>query len=101
MISLGVLFGGDPVIAKAMNTMLKETKVDDWLLSFLLCAWMGSEMETKDGDLLFPADFSLLQKAVLTDNRRESLQEYLSCWYREDCGCYEAHKSSQKIYYGY
>ena len=101
MISLGVLFGGDPVIAKAMNTMLKETKVDDWLLSFLLCAWMESEMENKDGDLLFPADFSLLQKAVLTDNRRESLQEYLSCWYREDCGCYEAHKSSQKIYYGY
>lgn len=101
MISLGVLFGGDPVIAKAVNAMLKEAKVDDWLLSFLLCAWMGSEIKNKDGDLLFPADFSLLQKAALAHNGRESLQEYLSCWYREDCGCYEAHKSSQKIYYGY
>ena len=101
MISLGVLFGGDPVLAKAMNAMLKEASIDDWLLSFLLCSWMGSEMENKGGGLLFPADFSLLQKAVLAHNGRESLQKYLSCWYREDCGCYEAHKSSRKIYYGY
>ena len=75
--------------------------IDDWLLSFLLCSWTDIEMENKDVDLIFPKDFSLLQKVVLTHNRRESLQEYLSCWYREDCGCYEAHKSSQKIYYGY
>ena len=74
---------------------------DNWLLSFLLCSWTGIEMENKDVDLIFPKVFSLLQKVVLTHNRRESLQEYLSCWYREDCGCYEAHKSSQKIYYGY
>ena len=66
-----------------------------------MCSWIGSEMENKDVDLIFPKDFSLLQKVVLTHNKRESLQEYLSCWYRGDCGCYEAHKSSQKIYYGY
>lgn len=58
-------------------------------------------MENKDVDLIFPKDFSLLQKAAQTHNKREPLQEYLPCWYREDCGCYEAHKSSQKIYYGY
>lgn len=58
-------------------------------------------MEHKDGDLIFPTEFSLLQKAVRNHHRREALQEYLSRWYREDCGCYEAHKSSQKIYYGY
>ena len=84
-----------------MAKEMKAANIDDWLLSFLLCSWTGIEMENKDVDLIFPKDFSLLQKVVLTHNRRESLQEYLSCWYREDCGCYEAHKSSQKIYYGY
>lgn len=101
MISLGVLFEGDIVLAKEMKAMLKAANIDDWLLNFLLCSWIGSGMENKDGDLIFPKDFSLIQEVVLTHNRRESLQEYLSCWYREDCGCYEAHKSSQKIYYGY
>ena len=101
MISLGVLFEGDIVLVKEMKAMLKAANIDDWLLSFLLCSWMGSEMENKDVDLIFPKDFSLLQKAAQTHNRREYLQEYLSCWYREDCGCYGAHKSSQKIYYGY
>ena len=101
MISLGVLFEGDIVLAKETKAMLDAANIDDWLLSFLLCSWTDIEMENKDVDLIFPKDFSLLQKVVLTHNRRESLQEYLSCWYREDCGCYEAHKSSQKIYYGY
>lgn len=101
MISLGVLFEGNIVLAKKINAMLKEANIHDWLLSFLLCSWIGSEMENKEGNLIFPMDFSLLQKVVLTHNARESLQEYLSCWYRENCGCYEAHKSSQKIYYGY
>ena len=101
MISLGVLFEGDIVLAKEMNAMLKEANVDDWLLRFLLCSWIGNEMENKNGELLFPMDFSLLHKAVLTQNKRDALQEYLSCWYREGCGCYEAHKSSQRIYYGY
>lgn len=101
MISLGVLFEGDIVLANEMSAMMKEANADDWLLRFLLCSWTGSEMEHKDGDLIFPTEFSLLQKAVRNHNRREALQEYLSCWYREDCGCYEAHKSSQKIYYGY
>lgn len=101
MISLGVLFEGDITLAREMNAMLKEANIDDWLLSFLMCAWTESEMKNKDGDLIFPMDFSLLQKAILTHKRRESLQEYLSCWYREGCGCYEAHKSSRKVYYGY
>ena len=101
MISLGVLFEGDIVLANEMSAMMKEANTDDWLLRFLLCSWTGSEMEHKDGDLIFPTDFSLLQKAVRNHNSREALQEYLSRWYREDCGCYEAHKSSQKIYYGY
>lgn len=88
-------------MAKETKAMLDAANIDDWLLSFLLCSWTDIEMENKDVDLIFPKDFSLLQKVVLTHNRRESLQEYLSWWYREDCGCYEAHKSSQKIYYGY
>ena len=27
--------------------------------------------------------------------------DLLAEWYNEDCGCYEAHKSKQNIYYGY
>ena len=83
MISLGVLFEGDIVLAKETKAMLDAANIDDWLLSFLLCSWTDIEMENKDVDLIFPKDFSLLQKVVLTHNRRESLQEYLSCWYRK------------------
>ena len=79
MISLGVLFEGDIVLAKETKAMLDAANIDDWLLSFLLCSWTDIEMENKDVDLIFPKDFSLLQKVVLTHNRRESLQEYLSC----------------------
>ena len=70
-------------MAKETKAMLDAANIDDWLLSFLLCSWTDIEMENKDVDLIFPKDFSLLQKVVLTHNRRESLQEYLSCWYRE------------------
>ena len=101
MISLGVLFDGDTMLAKAMKDMLKATEINDWLLNFLLCSWLGVKVENENCDLIFPKDFSLLQKAVLTHNKREFLQKYLSCWYGEDGGYYEAHKSSRKIYYGY
>ena len=101
MISLGVLFDGDTMLAKAMKDMLKATEINDWLLNFLLCSWLGVKVENENCDLIFPKDFSLLQKAVLTHNKREFLQKYLSCWYGEDGGYYEAHKSNRKIYYGY
>ena len=100
MISLGVLFDGDTMLAKAMKDMLKATEINDWLLNFLLCSWLGVKVENENCDLIFPKDFSLLQKAVLTHNKREFLQKYLSCWYGEDGGYYEAHKSSRKISYG-
>ena len=57
MISLGVLFEGDIVLAKEMKAMLKAANIDDWLLSFLLSSWTGIEMENKDVDLIFPKDF--------------------------------------------
>ena len=52
-------------------------------------------------EMLFPNAFSTLQKVVLEGNKIELLKKYLFNWYNEDCGCYEAHKSKQNIYYGY
>jgi len=37
MISLGVLFEGDIVLAKETKAMLDAANIDDWLLNFLCC----------------------------------------------------------------
>ena len=53
-------------------------------------------------EMLFPNNFSTLQKVVFQENKTELLKKYLkNDWYNKDCGCYEAHKSRQNIYYGY
>ena len=53
-------------------------------------------------ELLFSNVFSILQKVVFEEDKITLLKEYLSNhWYNKDCGCYEAHKSKQNIYYGY
>lgn len=101
MISLGVLFGGETAVAKEIRELLDGAKISDWLLRFLLDSWIGDESEGAGLELLFPKDFSVLQRVVWSENKTEVLKEYLSGWYREDCGCYEAHKSRQNIYYGY
>lgn len=101
MISLGVLFEVDKAYAEQIQQMLKKSNINDWLLSFLLDSW--NEKRT-DGQkqLLFPDKFSMLQKAVYEENKTAFLKKYLlEEWYTEDCGCYEAHKSKQNIYYGY
>lgn len=101
MISLGVLFGADQVYVARIRKMLKGSDVDDWLLHFLLDAW-DHEQTNEERKLLFPKSFSRLQKVVLAENKVELLKKYLSDdWYNKDCGCYEAHKSKQNIYYGY
>ena len=52
--------------------------------------------------MLFPNTFTTLQRVVYEENKIELLKKYLNNdWYNEDCGCYEAHKSKQNIYYGY
>ena len=44
-------------------------------------------------------------KALVDENETDKprlLEKYLEAnWYNEKCDCYEAHKSSQNIYYGY
>lgn len=50
----------------------------------------------------FCAATTTLQRVVYEENKIELLKKYLNNdWYNEDCGCYEAHKSKQNIYYGY
>ena len=101
MISLGILFGADKAFAKKIIEMLEDANINDWLLFFLLDSWAGLE-ENEDKKLLFPKSFSRLQKVVSEDNKAGLLKEYLSKdWYNKDCGCHEAHKSKQNIYYGY
>lgn len=101
MISLGVLFGADKTFAKKVKIMLERAKINDWLLFFLLDSLEDEQIEVSK-ELLFPNSFSNLQKVVFKENKIQILKEYLSGdWYNEDCGCYEAHKSKQNIYYGY
>lgn len=101
MISLGLLFDADKVFAAQIREMLKELDINDWLLYFLLDSW-DNKQTNGDKKLLFPKSFSTLQKVVFAENKVELLKKYLSHdWYNRDCGCYEAHKSKQNIYYGY
>ena len=77
MISLGILFQVDRVFVKKVKNMLKKSNINDWLYNFLL-------------------------DSLYEENKIELLKKYLNNdWYNEDCGCYEAHKSKQNIYYGY
>lgn len=81
--------------------MLKSSNINDWLYDFLLDSWDGEQTEASK-EMLFPNNFSTLQKVVFQENKTELLKKYLkNDWYNKDCGCYEAHKSRQNIYYGY
>lgn len=101
MISLGVLFGADKLFSKKIKNMLEKSNINDWLFNFLLDSWAGEQI-SESKKMLFPNSFSTLQKVVFHENKIEPLKKYLSDdWYNEDCGCYEAHKSRQNIYYGY
>ena len=73
----------------------------DWLYNFLLDSLDGEQIEVSK-EMLFPNTFTTLQRVVYEENKIELLKKYLNNdWYNEDCGCYEAHKSKQNIYYGY
>lgn len=101
MISLGVLFEADNVFSKEIKNKLMISNVNDWLLNFLL-DFRECEQMKQSKELLFPNVFSNLQRAVLEEDTVKLLKKYLcDDWYNEDCGCYDAHKSKQNIYYGY
>lgn len=101
MISLAVLFEVDHSIIENIKLMLKKENVNDWLFNFLLNTVDNKNIEDET-ELLFPESYSLLKEVVYEENREELLKKYLlEEWYNEDCGCYEAHKSKENIYYGY
>lgn len=102
MISLGVLLGVNSCFAKDVKMLLENSKINDWLLFYLLDSLDGEQIEREE-EMLFPNSFSNLQKVVFQqDGKVQLLKRYLTNdWYNEDCGCYEAHKSKQNIYYGY
>lgn len=101
MISLAVLFNAKDSILKMISTMIKQSNINDWLFDFLL-GTLHNGIADSNKELLFPESFTTLKKAVYKKNAVEDLENYLSReWYCEDCGCYEAHKSKQNIYYGY
>ena len=101
MISLGILFQVDRAFVKKVKNMLKKSNINDWLYNFLLDSLDGEQIEVSK-ERLFPNTFTTLQRVVYEENKIELLKKYLNNdWYNEDCGCYEAHKSKQNIYYGY
>lgn len=101
MISLAVLFEVDHSIIENIKLMLQKENVNDWLFNFLLNTVDNKNIEDET-ELLFPESYSLLKEVVYEENREELLKKYLlEEWYNEDCGCYEAHKSKENIYYGY
>lgn len=101
MISLMVLFGVKKENTKGIKNMLKKSNINDWLCDFLLNSLI-EEKTCDNAELLFPNDFSTLKKVLYSEDKAELLKLYLTKeWYNEDCGCYEAHKSKQNLYYGY
>lgn len=94
LISLAVLFKADKVRTMKIRNMLENSNVKDWLFYFLLNSLDG-ELIDNSQNMFFPDAFYTLQKVVFEENKVELLKKYLSKeWYNEDCGCYEAHKSS-------
>jgi len=101
MISLAVLFKINNILTKKIKEILEKSNLHDWLFDYLLNSLDG-EQAVENKKLLFPTSFSTLQNVVFEENKIELLKKYLSKeWYNEDCGCYEAHKSKQNVYYGY
>ena len=101
MISLSVLFRIDDFYAAIIRELFKQSDIKDWLFDYLINSF-GSKQMLENEELLFPESFSTLKNLVIKENKIELLNKYLTAeWYNEDCGCYEAHKSKQKIYYGY
>ena len=98
MLSLAVLFEIEENLIALTKRKMKEKEVKDWLLLFLI----GEEQP--DLPLLFPDRFQMM-KALVEEKKTDKprlLAKYLKeNWYNEKCDCYEVHKSSQNIYYGY
>lgn len=91
---MAVLFKADKVRTMKIRNMLENSNVKDWLFYFLLNSLDG-ELIDNSQNMFFPDAFYTLQKVVFEENKVELLKKYLSKeWYNEDCGCYEAHKSS-------
>lgn len=101
MASLAVLFHVNEAVLDQVKRIMARSQKKDWLFEFLLYsseAGTASVGET----LLFPKAFSTLQRIVKEERKPELLRQYLSDeWYGPDCGCYEAHRSNQNVYYGY
>lgn len=101
MISLAVLFNVGKEQMKRILGLFKNAGVEDWVFEFMLNAVLGGGISEKI-PLIFPKDYITLKQVAFSDNPMPLLKKYLlEEWYNIDCGCYEAHKSSQKIYYGY
>ena len=98
MLSLAVLFEIEENLIALTKRKMKEKEVKDWLVLFLI----GEEQP--DLPLLFPDRFQMM-KALVEEKETDKprlLAKYLKeNWYNEKCDCYEAHKNSQNIYYGY
>ena len=95
MISLAVLFNMEPDLLLLVKKKLIENHIDDWLYNFLL------NEKQNQSDFLFPKRFRIFKEIAESANKIELLKKYLKGWYNTDCEVFEAHKSDQKIYYGY
>lgn len=101
MVSLAVLFHVSKEHFEKLRVLKEKANIEDWLIEYLINP-LSYDVKTNNGELLFADIFSTLQKVVYEENKMEWMKKYLSKdWYNEECGCYEAHKSKQNVYYGY
>ena len=79
--------------AKVLGSALRDSdfvaRVDDNLFAIYLS---GADAKTAK---------SVFERVLESVNKIELLKKYLKGWYNTDCEVFEAHKSDQKIYYGY
>lgn len=101
MVSLAVLFNVNKEYLDKIKILIDSTNMKDWLIEYLLNSAEYDAINSNN-ELLFPENFSALHKGVYGEDKINWLKKYLSKdWYTEACGCFEAHKSKQNIYYGY
>lgn len=101
--ALCVLFDIDERQLDRVKNRLKEEKINDWLINFLLNK--NDSIDEIAGKLYYPKTYGDLQAVILsTDNQKELLELYVTkLWYRKYRGCnfWGSHKKEGYFYRGY
>ncbi len=104
IMSIAILFEIDGEEWRALNSLIYNSEIDDWLLGYILNAreendrYLGWEVRMKN-------PYQFLKKVIVeSEKKEEDLKVYLEkYWYdgHKEMPWYEIHKAKEKLYSGY